>query len=506
MKKRRRKNLTTMISLLLVLVLLLSFYIWYLNKDKFSKNDRSDDSASGTDTSQVIATMDPELIEKIHYKNESTDMTFVREGDSWLLEADKERPIKQNYIQNMIDLVDEIKTDRIVNEKSDDLGQYGLSSPYAYIEASQSDGKSIALNIGNEVTGGQGYYAKLEDNDAVFIVIAIYGTHLSYSDANMTQVEHGPNIESNNIYHIEILQRDKEDFELIYDPDSHYHIAGTPLLSWAILKPYEEVYSADTTKVSELLSNYSTFSFLNCVEYKAEDFSSYGLLEPTASVFVEYYEQYEEQLDEPETNPDTGEEVSSKTITEEKEFKLYIGDKDDNGDYYVRKDGDSAVYTMKNSNVEKMLTIDAFSILSNFVNIYDINNINKIDINTKGKPYTMEIKRETIINDEGEEEIKSTYYYQGEIADEDIFKDVYQAMISAKIDSQLKNEVSVSDSEPILTLSYYIEGSDDPITTVYHTYDESFYLIDKGYPIRFLADKRRIDKIINAIEEFKLID
>ena len=36
----------------------------------------------------------------------------------------------------------------------------------------------------------------------------IYGTYLSYSDANMTQVEHGPNIESNDIYHLEVSQKD----------------------------------------------------------------------------------------------------------------------------------------------------------------------------------------------------------------------------------------------------------------------------------------------------------
>ncbi len=507
MTKRKKKNLITIISLLVALILMLGFYIWYLNKDKFGRNDTSGDSSvSDIDSSKIIATMDPELIDKIHFRNENADMTLVREDDLWVFQANKDRPIKQNYLQNMINLVVEIKTDRIVNEKTNDLGQYGLSSPYAYIEATQSDGKSIGLSIGNEVTGGQGYYAKLDGDDSVFIVMAIYGTQLSYSDANMTQVEHGPNIISNNIYHVEVLQRGKEDFELIYDPDSIYHMAGTPLLSWAVLKPYEDIYSADTTKVSEFLSNYSSFSFLNCVEYDVENFAVYGLEEPKASVLVDYYEQYEQELPEPETDPNTGTEITSKTITEEKSFKLFVGDSDDNGDYYVRKEGDKAVYTMKSTIMDKMLNIDAFSILSPFVNIYNIESINKIDLSIKGKPYTMEIKRETIINDAGEEETESTYYYNGDIADEDVFKDVYQAMISAKIDSQLNKEVSPSDSEPLLTLTYHIEGYEEPFTTAYYTYDDSFYLIDKGHPISFLADKRKIDIIINAIEEFKLIN
>ena len=504
MTKRKKKNLITIISLLLVLILMLGFYIWYINKDKFDRNDTSGGSGvSDIASSNIIATMDSELINKIHFKNSNADMTLVREDDLWLLEANKDRPIKQNYLQNMINLVVEIKTDRIVNEKANDLGQYGLSSPYAYIEATQSDGKTIALSIGNKITGGQGYYAKLLGDDSVFIVSANYGTQLSYSDANMTQVEHGPNIVSENIYHLEVLQKERDDFELIYDPDSIYHMAGTPLLSWAVLKPYEEVYSADTTKVSELLANYGSFSFLNCVEYNVENFAVYGLEEPKASVYVGYYDQYEQELPEPATDSNTGTEINSKTITEEKSFKLYVGETDDKGDYYVRKDGDKAVYTMKATNVEKMLNIDTFSFLNTFVNIYNIDSLNKIEIDIKGKPYTMEIKRDTIINDAGEEEIASTYYYNGSIADEDVFKDVYQAMISAKIDSQLNKEVSPGDSEPVLTLAYHIEGYEEPFTTVYYSYDDSFYLIDKGYPIRFVADKRKIDIIIYAIEEFK---
>lgn len=504
MKKRKKKNLITIISLLLILVIMLGFYIWYLNRDKFGKDTA--DNTTDTGSSTVLATMDPDLIEKIYLKNAGADLTFIREGDTWVIESDKDRPIKQNYIQNMINLVDEIKTDRVVIEKADNLEQYGLSSPFAYIKATQSDGKVIALSIGNKITGGSGYYAKLEGDDRVFTVLAIYGTQLSYSDTNMTQVVHGPNINASDMYHVEVLQRDGEDFELIYDPDSKYHIAGTPFLAWAVLKPFDVVYSADSSKVTDFMNNYSSFSFLNCVDYNAEDFTVYGLEEPRASVFVEYYVQYEEKQVEPETDPATGEEISTKTITEEKAFKLYIGDTDENGDYYVRKDGDNSVYTMKNTYIEKMLTIDAFSLLNPFVNIYNIETLNKIDIDIKGKPYSMEIKRKTITDDEGKEKVESTYYYNGDVTDEAIFKDVYQAMIGAKIDAQLKNEVSLDGSEQVLTLIYYIEGFEEPFKTTYYTYDDSFYLIDQGYPIRFVADKRKIDFIIKAIEEFKLID
>lgn len=498
MTKRRKKNRITLISLIGILVIMLGFYIWYLNKDKFGTAKVTEEN-----TSIIIATMDPDLIETIHFKNENADMTLIREEDTWVSTDDKERPIKQNYVQNMINLIDEIKTERIVHENPEDLNQYGLTKPYAYIKATQSDGKSISLSLGSKVTGGQGYYGKIDGNDAVFILPTIYGTNLSYSDTNMTQVEHGPTITSNDIYHIEVLKKDGEDFELIYDPDSIYHVAGTPLLSWAILKPYDEPYAADSSKVSEVLSNFSRFDFLTCVDYKTEDFSKYGLDDPIASIFVEYYEQYEEELDEPETDPDTGEEITKKTVTEEKSFKLYIGNQDDKGNYYVRKDGDNAVYTMSTNNVENMLKIDTFSLMSSFISIHNIETVDRIDIDISGKPYTMEIKREVSTDEEGNEETKATYYYNGKLTEEDVFKNVYQTMIGAKYDTQLKEEVSVEGLEPVLTITYHIADTNKTYTTKYYPYDVSFYLVDSGYPIRFTADKRKIDGIIKAIREFK---
>lgn len=501
MAKRKKKNYITLISLLSVLVLMLGFYIWYINKDKIGS-----DNEVSEDTSLIIATMDPDLIESIHFKNENADMTLIREEDTWVLESDKERPIRQNYVQNMINLIDEIQADKIVSEKPEDLNQYGLAEPYAYIKATQSDGKSVALSLGNKITGGQGYYAKIDGKDTVFIVKPIYGTNLSYSDVNMTNVVHGPTITSNDIYHIEVLQKDGEDFELLYDPDSNYHEAATTLLSWVILKPYEVPYAADSSKVSEFLSNYSNFDFLACVEYKTDNFAKYGLDDPKASIFVEYYEQYEQELDEAETDPDTGEEITKKTVTEEKSFKLYVGNKDDNGNYYVRKDGDYAIYTMRAANVEDMINIDAFSIMSSFVSIHNIEMVDRVDIDIYGKPYTMEIKREITTDEEGNEVTEATYYYNGKEAEEDVFKDVYQAMIGAKFDTRLKEEVSAEGLEAILTITYHIADTEQAYTSKYYPYDESFYLVDNGYPIRFVADKRKIDSIIKAIQEFKKAD
>lgn len=502
MANRKKKNQITLISLLLALVLLTGFYVWYLNRDKFSSGGNLADEVSDEVDSLIIAEMDLDLIDTIHYKNENADMIFILEDEMWKSEADKKRPINQDNIRNMLSLVDQVKAKRLVDENPEDLEQFGLVTPYASLEVEQSDGKTLNLILGNEVSGGQGYYGKIKGNDGVYILPNIYKTHLSHSDSQMTYIESGPSITANNIYHIEVLQREGEDFELIYDPDSLYHKVGNPMLAWAILKPYDDVYTADSSKVSEILPNYAKFNFVSCIEYQAKELNKYGLEDPSASVLVEYYEQYSIPLEEPITDPDTGAEITEENVTEERSFKIYVGDKNDSGDYYVRKDGDKAVYTMKFESVDDMLNVDAFSIFSTFISIHNIATVDRIHIDIPGKSYTMEIKRETFINEEDEEEVKENYYYNGNLVEEDVFKDVYQDIIGAKYDTQLKEPVSAEGLEPILTISFYLDTG-ETYTTNYYPYDESFYLVENSSTIRFTTDKRNMDGIIKSVQELK---
>ena len=78
MSGRKRKNLISLVSLLVLLALVIGFYIWYVNKGK-SKED--DDVSEKT---IQIETMDTDLINEIHYKNQNVDMTLVKEDGVWI--------------------------------------------------------------------------------------------------------------------------------------------------------------------------------------------------------------------------------------------------------------------------------------------------------------------------------------------------------------------------------------------------------------------------------------
>lgn len=507
MSKGKRRNAVTLILLLLALGILIGFYVWYKNRGTGSKDNTAGTEdglgvSEGTEAKIPLATMDPDLITILFFTNKDADMKLVLTEGVWKSESEPDRPINQDYVKNMLNIIDDVKAERLVNDAPSDLSEYGLSEPSVYLQAEQSDGKALTLKIGDESAGGEGYYALVNGKKTVYLLDITFGTGLAYSDTDMTYVEDGPTISAENIYHIDVLKKEGDNFELLYDPENKLDVTG--LFPWVILKPYEEGYPADGSKVSEILPNYASFNFITCVDYSGKDLSIYGLADPAASVFVEYYEYYTQTLEKPETNPETGEEITEKTYYDDKNFKIYIGNPDNTGNYYVKKEGSDAVYTIKLEEIDTMLQTDAFNLLSSFVSIFNIGKIDRIDIEIENKPYTMEIKRETEKNTDGEDETKATYYYNGEIVEEEVFKDVYQIMVSAGYDTEIKEEVGTDDLEPFLKISYHIIGDQEITqTTSYLPYNESFYLVDNGNGIRFFADKREVDGIAVAIREFK---
>ncbi len=510
MSRRKRKNAITLITLLLAMIALIVFYIWYSKEPGKGGSDKQD-TVEGTEGSTnqsaadnlELAKMDTTLINSIRLINQAADLKLILKDSVWSSEAEPERPINQEKVVDLLSLAAVVKADKLIMTRPEDPAEYGLAEPAIYFEAVQSDGTSLRISIGDKAITGDGYYAQVNDSEAVYLLDSSYGTRMAYSTPDMTAIENAPVIEADSIYHIKLEKREGNNFELRYDTTNTVDKTGSGMFPWVVLQPYEEGYSAENSKVSDLLPNFASFKLLKNVDYTGKNLSQYGLEDPAAAITVGYYEYYTQTLDKPETDPNTGQEITEKTYYDEKSYKIYVGDRDDGENYYVRPEGSNSVYTMKAEVVEKMLQTDPFSILSSFVIIPNIDTVDKIEINIDGQPYTMEIKRETIKNDAGEEEKKATYYYNGKEASEDVFKDVYQIMIGAGYDKEILETVDEAKLRPTLSITYYLTNGNS-LTSSYLPYNDSFYIVKtQDNPIRFFTDKREIEEIKHTIKEFK---
>lgn len=504
MSKRNRKNLITLLSLLLILSLFITFYIWNKNRDNTLDKPKEQELEEETDDNLLLSSLDKELINRIHIANEYMEITLIVEDATWKDEVDPFRPIKQDYVLDMINILEEVRAIRLVNEDPTDLAEYGLDDPLIKVQVEEADGKSLILQIGQSAITSEGYYSLVNDHDSVYLLENSFAWAFNLSVEDIMAVAEGPEFDPQRIYYIEVLERDGEDFELLYEEG--LDDSGADMFPWKVLKPFDEGYAADGAKVGEILPIFGDFDFIATVEYDSQNLSKYGLEEPAASIHVGYYKYYVETLDKPQVNPETGEDMMEKTYYEQLDYKIHVGNKDEEGNYYVRQDYSNAVYTMEASKVDAMLEVEIIDVLNSFILIPNIKYVDRIDIEIQGVPYTMEIKRTSRVNEDGEEEEVVTYYYQEEEVDEGVFKDVYQVMIAAGYDGRIREEVDIQEGQAFMTLTYHTsrpDGRKESDTSSYYNYNDSLYIVSSDGNTRFFADKRKIDRVAETIIEFK---
>lgn len=497
MNKRKKRNIVTMISLLFVLaaLLVINFLV--------NKVPAVTDDIEEVTTAIDLATVDTTQLKSLHYVREDTDLTLILKDEVWISENEPERPINQDYVEAILNAIDNIKADRLIMENPESLTDYGLAEPMAVLEADLQDGTTVTVKVGNEAGDSLGYYGMVNADGKVYLLPIEIGSALQYNDAEMTEVGEATTIEAANITSLTVNRQDGEKFELKYVEDDKLDNAGTNN-PWQLLSPYGKEYTAVTTEVTDFLANYTTFTYLKCVDYKGENLEQYGLEEPTATIKLEYFTTYTETLASPATDPDTGEEVTEKTYKEEQVYTAYIGDRNEDSDYYIRVEGSNKVYTIGASAIDTMLAPDAFSIVNSYIATPAIDSVDQVVIKSKDQTYSLKLERSTEENTEGEEETTTSYYYNTNAVEEDAFKTLYQSIISLTYDAEVEDTVDTKNLSPYLTLDFQVSGEQETtLKTSFLPYDDSFYLVEKDGDAYFLVDKRKVDDMLQLVKEFK---
>jgi len=498
MAKRKKRNAITMVSLLLALAALIGVYTWYSNRPVAS--DKADEVTPTID----LATIDTTQLTSLHYIMDDADLTLVLQDGAWVSKDEPGRPLNQDNVLAILKAISDIKADQIIMEKPENLEDYGLAKPVASLEATMADGSIITLKVGNEAVDSKGYYGMVKDDGIVYMLPTELGSALKYNNTQMTAIAKSPDITAENIASISVSSRDNGDFELRYVGDGKLDNTGNNMSPWKILKPYGEGFTADSSLLADVQANYTTFNYLSCIDYKGDDLTQYGLDKPAATIDIGYFVTSTETLAKPVTDPATGKETTEKTTQTNKEYKVYIGNTDTEGNYYIRVDGSNTVYTIDAATVEKMLKFDAFSVLNPYICIPNIETVDQVVFDIEGKKYTLDIKHTTAKDADGKEESVKTFTFNGkEVTSSAACTKLYQAMISTKYDTEMKDTVTTDGLTPYMTMSFHIFGDEErTITTSFLPYDDSFYLIQKDGGTRFLADKRLIETIANTVSQF----
>ena len=149
-----------------VLLAVLGGVVWWSNKKEAAATDKK-----GTDTSTKILSIPDDQFQEIQIKKVSGETeTLVRQNGKWQLTAPKALPADQDAVSAMVTSLGSLSADRVVDEKADDLKQYGLADPTLDIKVKRKDGKIDEVLIGDDLPTGSGAYAKKPDDPRVFAI------------------------------------------------------------------------------------------------------------------------------------------------------------------------------------------------------------------------------------------------------------------------------------------------------------------------------------------------
>lgn len=338
MKKKRK--LFVLISLLAVLCIAYGGILLY---QKHQQELKTKQEEKELEESKIYLT-DFDSISRISYNNGKEVLSFVKEENTWYYENDKNFPLEQSYLITLEDQLLKMEATRSL-EDGDTLQAYGLAEETLYVTVAGEDGEEVTILIGNENT--LGYYAKLEDNDLVYIITSSLYSNIQNGLYDMIVMETIPSITEDNITSFSITQGNNTKLyrKAIKDiPEEE---------STALLEETEEVGAEDEMSetiyewtveqngsvedVTDTFEDTILYGILNlnyteCVNYNAskKELETYGLLDSTVSIKVNYEED-----------------------AKEKSFTLKIGNEEETGMYYyVQMEGSTAVNLQLKSNLD----------------------------------------------------------------------------------------------------------------------------------------------------------
>ena len=155
------RGLRSFLALLVVLIAL-GAYLYFVESKRTP-------GESGDTRDQVFA-VEADKIEEIRIRSEASDTTTLRKsGTEWqIVEPVTARPDEAEVSGLTSNLVS-LEVQRVVDENAADLKEYGLANPRVEV-AFKAGGQERRLQIGNKTPPGTDLYAKLADENRVFLI------------------------------------------------------------------------------------------------------------------------------------------------------------------------------------------------------------------------------------------------------------------------------------------------------------------------------------------------
>lgn len=206
----------------------------------WSNHHKPKEAASSSTTPKILS--QPESgMKKIEIKRKSGEDTVLERNASnqWEITSPKKYGVDTDAVSSLTSTLSDISSDRLIDEKTTDLGQYGLADPSLDIVLTQKNGKAKTLLIGDDAPTGSSAYAKLQNDPRIFTIASFTKSGLDKTAKDLRD-KRLLTFDSDKLSRVE-LEAKKADIEF----------GRVNQNQWQILKP--KPLRADSLQVEELI-------------------------------------------------------------------------------------------------------------------------------------------------------------------------------------------------------------------------------------------------------------
>ena len=285
----------------------------------------------------------------------------------------------------------------------------------------------------------------------------------------LKNVEH-PRMSTYSIRSFSIVKDGEEVFQIKQEPaDYKMHFDY-----WEITNPYDEIATVNTENMYEMFGVLVDFDLSNGVDAADADTG----LDKTQTYFTVDFVNT--------VNDDTARETQDADAA----ATILIGNTDDNGDYYACVKGyEDAVYLLPKESVNSLLELKPFNLLLKIPALVNIDTLDSVDMNIGKKTYTMKL-------DGGD------YKFGKKTVKKEKFTELYQAIQSVMLDSEIEETKDAADKEEVLTVTFHRNTEEAPeVTLKYYTYDDTYDSVEINGTERFLVKAEDVDALVKQIKK-----
>lgn len=461
------KKLWSLLALVLTLVILIGSYAYVKNKPKKETPEEQ------TVEKEQILKLDKEKIAKMVLTSAKGELVLEKKGTEWVVPGVNSK-LNQDLINEIADSFSNMQAEKLIEENPKDLEKYGLKKPAITAKAILQGGEEKVVYLGDKTLVGSTYYLMLKDVQKVYTVWINHGEHFNYTLESLRDKTLTNEVDFSSLTYLKISPQGESEIEIKTSEASSDSGQEYGLNVFTMYKPYKIPRSVDTEKVDAVIKAIPEIGVVDVVEENAKDLSKYGLDKPTLEVIAKDKENHT--------------------------FHIQIGKEKDSSLVYFKLVDSNNVYTTEKEKI-KALKPDPFTLITKFAYIVNIDDVDKIDIQTKDKNYAITLTRQLTkkAEKEGEkDEYAVTYKINDKEIKEEDFKKYYQSLIGLTADAE--NDKNTEQKSELITTYYLNKGNTKTVKVEYSPYNADFYSIFRDGNSEFLISKSKVSKMLSDLE------